>query len=63
MIRIERAIRHLARERDHFLLRLEICGSERQDWSDHLRVEAAISPRGREALLKLLDRLRKRGDL
>lgn len=63
MIRIERAIRHVARERDFYLLRLELCGSERQEWSDHLRVEAAISPERRDQLIALLNQWKEEGDL
>lgn len=63
MIRIERAIRQLARLRDFYLLRLELCGSERQELSGYLRVEVALSPRCHKELMALMERWKRRGDL
>lgn len=63
MIRIERAIRHLARERDHFLLRLEICGSERQEPGGYLRLEVTISLKRYREVLRMLERWKQAGDL
>lgn len=64
MIRMERAIRHVARERDWYLLRLELCDSERREPADeHLRVEVAIPARCYREVLRLIERWKKRGDL
>lgn len=63
MIRIERAIRILARERDHYLLRLELCGSERHDPSGYLRIETTLPAERRDELLEILDRWKDEGEI
>ena len=63
MIKIERAIRQQARERDHYLVRIELCGSERMEFSSHWRWEAAISPECRDELIELLERWKRRKEI
>lgn len=63
MIRIERAIRQAARLQDRYLVRIELCGSERHEFSDHFRWEVAVPPECRDELVEMLERWKRRKDI
>ena len=58
---LKRAIRRLARERNHYVLLLEVDGAQRTPPTSRIVLETPLSPECREELMTMLDRWLKEG--